>query len=79
MLLRWQVQNNDREGSRMDRLWPIITVVGPILLAVVLIWAILKNRKAGSKRRSEQGASDLYDREYKDDRRAEAQKNNPPA
>ena len=27
--------------------WSIITIVGPILLALVLLWAIMRNRKSG--------------------------------
>ena len=42
--------------------WGIINIVGPLLLAVVLLWAFLKNR--ASRRnidRSERGARDVYD------------------
>ena len=44
--------------------WGIMTIVGPALLAAVLLWALLRNRK--SKRddsESERAAHDLYDRE----------------
>jgi hypothetical protein len=44
--------------------WAIINIVGPAILAAVLLWAVLRNRK--SKRDitdSERGARDLYDRE----------------
>ena len=27
--------------------WSIITIVGPLLLAIVLIWALMRNRKEG--------------------------------
>ena len=42
-------------------LWPIITVVGPILLLAALIWAFLRNRNAprSTVTRAEQGAEDL--------------------
>ncbi len=45
--------------------WGIMTIIGPLLLAAVLLWALLRNRKT-SKRdvdRSEQGAHDLYEKE----------------
>lgn len=42
--------------------WSIMTVAGPILLGVVLLWAVLNNRQSPKdKARSEQGASDLRD------------------
>jgi hypothetical protein len=50
--------------------WGIINIVGPLLLAAVLLWALLRNRKT-SKRdvdRSEQGTRDLY-REEEEKRR----------
>lgn len=45
--------------------WGIMTIIGPLLLAAVLLWALLRNRKT-SKRdvdRSEKGAHDLYHEE----------------
>jgi hypothetical protein len=51
--------------------WGIINIVGPLLLAAVLLWALLRNRKT-SKRdvdRSEQGTRDLY-REEEEKRRS---------
>ena len=41
--------------------WSIMNIVGPVLLAAVLLWALLRNR--GSRRdvdRSERGAADVY-------------------
>jgi membrane protein implicated in regulation of membrane protease activity len=44
--------------------WAIINIVGPAILALVLLWAVLRNRKSRDKRNeSERGTSDLYDRE----------------
>ena len=45
-------------------LWPIITVVGPILLLAVLIWAFLRNRNAPRSTvvDAERGAGDLRER-----------------
>ena len=51
--------------------WGIINIVGPLLLAAVLLWVLLRNRKT-SKRdidRSEQGARDVY-REEEEKRRS---------
>ena len=50
--------------------WGIINIVGPLLLAAVLLWVLLRNRKT-SKRdvdRSEQATRDLY-REEEEKRR----------
>ena len=44
--------------------WGIINIVGPLLLAAVLLWAFLRNRSKTSKRdieRSERGAHEVYD------------------
>jgi hypothetical protein len=45
----------------MEALWPIITVVGPLLLIGVVIWATLRNRNAppGTTERAERGAHEL--------------------
>jgi hypothetical protein len=45
----------------MERLWPILNVVGPLLLIAVIIWVTLANRKArpGEIEKAEQGARDL--------------------
>ena len=50
-------------------LWPIITVVGPILLLAVLVWAFLRNRGAprSTVTRAEQGAEDLRERINRDE------------
>ncbi len=49
--------------------WAIINIVGPLLLAAVLLWALLRNRKS-QKRDSdtEQATRDLY-REEEEKRR----------
>jgi hypothetical protein len=42
--------------------WGLINIVGPLLLAVVLLWVFLRNRS--SRRdvdRSERGTRDVYD------------------
>ena len=43
--------------------WGLQTIIGGLLLAAVLLWAVLRNRS--SRRdvdRSERGARDVYDR-----------------
>jgi len=45
--------------------WAILNIVGPLLLAAVLLWALLRNR--GSRKadvdRTEQATRDAYDEE----------------
>jgi hypothetical protein len=42
--------------------WTLLTIIGPALLAVVILWALLRNRGAsrGERERTEQGTRDLY-------------------
>jgi hypothetical protein len=50
--------------------WAIMNIVGPLLLAAVLLWALLRNRK--SRRdgdRSDQATREVYDREEEARRR----------
>ncbi|HEX9965609.1 MAG TPA: hypothetical protein VGB04_11570 [Allosphingosinicella sp.] len=51
--------------------WGIINIVGPLLLAAVLLWVLLRNRKSRKSDidRSEQGTRDLY-REEEEKRRS---------
>ncbi len=51
--------------------WGIINIVGPLLLAVVLLWVLLRNRKARKRDvdRTEQGTRNLY-REEEEKRRS---------
>jgi hypothetical protein len=50
--------------------WGIINIVGPLLLAAVLLWVLLRNRKTRRRDidRSEQATRDLY-REEEEKRR----------
>ena len=50
--------------------WGIINIVGPLLLAAVLLWVLLRNRKTrrSDVERSEQATRDLY-REEEEKRR----------
>ena len=52
--------------------WALINIVGPLLLLVVLAWAVLRNRKSSRAEvdRTEQATRDLYKEEdaaHKDD------------
>lgn len=51
--------------------WGILTIIGPLLLAAVLLWVLLRNRKARNRDvdRTEQGTRDLY-REEEEKRRS---------
>ena len=42
--------------------WSLLTIVGPILLFLVLLWAVLRNRKpkAGDIDRAERATRELY-------------------
>lgn len=57
--------------SDASGLWSLLTILGPILLAVVLIWAMLHNRR--SKRandRTEVATSANYDEQDRVDHEA---------
>ena len=44
--------------------WSIITIVGPLLLVVVLLWVVLRNRKEGPDTdTTERATHDVYDEE----------------
>lgn len=45
----------------MEGIWSLVTVVGPVLLIVAIVWAFLRNRRASRAEieRSEQGARRL--------------------
>jgi hypothetical protein len=51
--------------------WAIVNIVGPLLLAAVLLWVLFRNRKSRHRDvdRTEQGTSDLY-REEEEKRRS---------
>ena len=50
--------------------WGILTIIGPILLAAVLLWVLLRNRgsRKSDSNRTEQATRDLY-REEEEKRR----------
>ena len=45
--------------------WSIITIAGPLLLGAVLLWALLRNRKAAPRddARTEEATRNLYKEE----------------
>ena len=44
--------------------WAIINIVGPLILAAVLLWVFLRSRKEkGGEDRTERGTRDAYDEE----------------
>ena len=44
--------------------WTLLTIVGPALLAVVILWAVLKNRASRAGRaRTEEATHRLYEQE----------------
>jgi type II secretory pathway pseudopilin PulG len=44
--------------------WSLITIVGPIVLALVLLWAMLRNRaQRRGTHRTERATRDLYRKE----------------
>ena len=53
-------------------LWPIITVVGPILLLAALVWAFLRNRSAprSTEVQADAGAERLRHRIQDEDKAA---------
>lgn len=48
----------------MERLWGVITIVGPILLAAALLYAIVTNRKRSKAQRdlTERATREQYER-----------------
>ena len=58
----------------MESLWFLINFVGPFLLLGVLIWAFLRNRRAGrgSVERAERGAREVREEIAEDEVRRSA-------
>lgn len=55
----------------MESLWGVITVIGPILLAAALFWALLRNRQQRSRRsieQTEKATRQLYDELHREDK-----------
>ena len=66
-----QLRNHLGQGlGDYGKLWPIITIVGPILLLAVVLWAIVRNRTSRrSYQRTEQATKDLYAEEDQREKR----------
>ena len=49
----------------MEDLWPVITIVGPVVLAGVILWAMLRNRASSRAEiaRTEEATHRLYEQE----------------
>ena len=57
--------------------WSLLTIVGPALLAVVLLWALLRNRTSRAQRdRTEEATHRLY-RQEEAERRDESSDKGP--
>lgn len=58
----------------MESLWPIITIVGPILFGLVLAWSIWRNRREtrrGDVERSDRAAKALREQLDREDKQRE--------
>ena len=54
----------------MNGLWTAVTVLGPLLLAAVLAYAVFRNRTSSARKaRTEDATRDLYQRTDAEDRR----------
>jgi len=55
--------------------WSLLTIIGPALLAIVILWAVLRNRGASRAEvdRTEQATHNLY-AEEEAERRADSDK-----
>ncbi len=55
-------------------LWPLLTVLGPILIIVAIAWAIMRNRKTSRAdlERTERGTHDNYAAQDAQDKRDDA-------
>ncbi|MEH3045939.1 hypothetical protein [Sphingomonas adhaesiva] len=52
-----------------DGLWSFVVIAGPIILALALLYAILRNRRSrGEEARTEQATHDLYRETSAEDR-----------
>jgi predicted MFS family arabinose efflux permease len=55
--------------------WTLLTIAGPALLAVVILWALLKNRATRAERdRTEEATHRLYQEEEAERRAPDSEK-----
>ncbi len=53
-------------------LWGVMTILGPIVLAAVILWAILHNRTSRrQKQHTEEATRKMYDAQSEEDTRRE--------
>ena len=43
--------------------WGIMTILGPVILLIVLVWLVMRRRSTGKTGRTEQATHDLYKEE----------------
>ena len=56
----------------MSNLYSLLTIVGPILLGAVLLWAILNNRRTPKQeQQTEEATRRMYDEQNREDKAAE--------
>jgi hypothetical protein len=52
----------------LGSLWGLLTVIGPIVLGVVILWAILHNRTSRAEdARTEEATRRMYDKQSRED------------
>lgn len=54
----------------MNNLWALATIIGPILLAAAILWALMRNRKHDTPQevaRTEAATHQLYEQEHADE------------
>lgn len=62
----------------MSWIWAVVTIGGPVILAVVLIWAILNNRRSKAEvERTERATARLYEVQDRSDKAAERAARSP--
>ena len=71
-LERRRVTNEGAAKMDLSSLWGLLTVVGPILLVAVLLWAVLNNRRSKrGEQHSEAATRNLYESIDREDKAAE--------
>ena len=50
-------------------IWGLITIIGPVLLVVAIVWAMLNNkRSARAEAKTEEATRRMYDAQDRDDK-----------
>lgn len=53
------------EGSDVDY-WTLVTILGPLILLGIIVWAIMRNKKSRvDQRTTEEGTRDVYREEQR--------------